>query len=59
VAHGHLEGVLLSGERIVAGVGAGLPGPIGEEPAVLEEGFVAPGLDVTAEATRPGRRTWG
>jgi hypothetical protein len=50
--------VLLSEERIDADVGAGLPGPIGEEPAVLEEGLVAPGLDVQG-ATRPGRRTSG
>jgi hypothetical protein len=36
-AHGHLEGVLLSGEQTDADVGAGLPSPIGEEPAVVEE----------------------
>ena len=57
-AHGHLEGVLLSEEQTDADV-AGLPSPIGEEPAVVEEGLVAPGLGCTAEATRPGRRTKG
>jgi hypothetical protein len=41
-----LEGVLVSEKQIDADVGAGLPSPIGEEPAVLEEGLVAPGLDV-------------
>jgi hypothetical protein len=32
-----VEGVLLSGEQIDADVGAGLPSPIGEEQAFLEE----------------------
>jgi hypothetical protein len=47
-ARGHLEGVLLSEERIDADVGAGLPGPVGEQPAVLEAGLAAKCLDVTA-----------
>ena len=34
---------MLSGEQIGADVGAGLPGPIGERLAVLEEGLAAPG----------------
>jgi len=52
-AHGHLEGVLLSEEQTDADVGAGLPSPIGEEPAVVEEGLVAPGLDV--QRRQPGQ----
>ena len=52
-AHGYLEGGLLSGEQIDADVGAGLPSPIGEELAVLGEGFVAPGLDV--QRRQPGQ----
>ena len=52
-AHGHMEGVLLSEEQIDADVGACLPSPIGEEPAVVEEGFVAPGLDV--QRRQPGQ----
>src|SRR5690349_24103764 len=51
--HGYLEGGLLSGEQIDADVGAGLPSPIGEELAVLGEGFVAPGLDV--QRRQPGQ----
>jgi len=34
---------VLSGEQIGADVGAGLPDPIGEGLAVLEEGLAAPG----------------
>ena len=34
------------GEQSGADADAALPSPIGEEPAVLEEGLVAPGLDV-------------
>jgi len=45
--------VLLSGDQIDAGVGGGLPSPIGEELAVLEEGLVAPGLDV--QRRQPGQ----
>src|SRR5690348_2476665 len=52
-AHGHLEGVLLSEEQTDADVGAGLPSPIGEEPAVVEDGLVAPGLDV--QRRQPGQ----
>ena len=52
-AHGHLEGVLLSEEQSGADVGAGLPSPIGEEPAVVEEGLVAPGLGV--QRRQPGQ----
>jgi hypothetical protein len=41
------------GEQIGADAGAALPSPIGEEPAVLEEGLVAPGLDV--QRRQPGQ----
>jgi hypothetical protein len=45
---------VLSGEQIGSDVGAGLPGPIGEGLAVLEEGLAAPGLgDSEGNRARP------
>jgi hypothetical protein len=43
---------VLSGEQIGSDVGAGLPRPIGEGLAVLEEGLAAPGLG-DSEGNRP------
>jgi len=48
---------VLSREQIGADVGAGLPDPIGEGLAVLEEGFAAPGPgDSEGNRARPTHR---